>query len=323
MFLNDLKARFIQFQLAPDYHPLPARSRLEMHARYLRVQCGITRTCAKDMVAYYHGYSDWRHLLAGAQQGARPNRMTDIHFLESADEKQKVSEFIKALPAYVLTALKQYVPAPNTLLRAVLEQRPEHLFDAEIATLYYAFFDDEAYEYKTEEIVSSLLARDNSILSHIKRMSYRKLTRTNPHIYNYRTGWKTYCYINLLSNNHVDISVRELDSFIFPSVYLDHFFNTRWCIPYILSHIQQMIAELRHAGYVGTISLYRVNNEGLYEYYRRYGQDGLSRYGYSDAPWIDEKIKALNLALVAAGARLVGGGEQNGLSVYGHLAFDF
>lgn len=323
MFLDDLKASanklnesFKRLRLSPEYHPLPAVGQLEMHARFLRKQCAINRSYAKDMVAYYHGYSDWQHLLQGVCQRALPNTRTDVPYLENNEEKQRVYDFINTLPAAVINAMAGYHAEPGTLVRAVLDKRPDLLFDAEIAALYRAFFTDESYTLDTDEIITALLFRDNSILSRLKYLRDNKLTTTNPHIDNYRTGWRTYCYITLSGQNRVEVSIRELDSYIFPSAQLEHFFTTPWHIPYILSHIQQIMHSLRHAGYTGTLTLHRVNNEGLLEYYSRAGKPGLTRYSCAGVPWIDERIAALNLAAIEAGARAVS-------TPHGCLAFDF
>ncbi|MGP3593612.1 hypothetical protein [Vagococcus sp. WN89Y] len=323
MSIDDLKASAIQLKehfrrslLSPEYHPLPVISQLEMHARLIRKQCGVTRTHAKDMVAYYHGYSDWQHLLNGVRHRALPNIRTDIAFPDTPQIKQDVENYIRQLPDAVLAAFARHTPQADTLLKAVLEKRPEHLFDAEVSSLHRAFFPEEEYEPDTNEIVTALLFRDNCILSRLKYMRDNNLTSTNPHIENYRTGWRTYCYINLKNNNQVDVEIRELDSYIFPSAHLENFFTTPWHIPYIFSHLQQMMNSLRRAGYHGTVALHRVNNEGLLEYYRHYGTDELTRYSCADVPWIDERIAALNEALMDAGARAVN-------TTGGCLAFDF
>lgn len=323
MFIDDLKASASQFKysfqrlrLSPLYHPLPAPGQLEMHARLIRKQCGVNRSHAKDMVAYYHGYSDWQHLMKGVRLQAAPNISTDIAWIENPQSKQQVSDYIENLPPAVLAAFASREPEPDTLLRAVVDKRPEHLFDAEVVALHSAFFPEEMYEPDTREIINALLFRDNSILSRLQYMQDNNLTTINPHIENYRTGWRTYCYITLKSHHHVEVSIRELDSYIFPSVHLENFFTTAWYIPYIVSHIMQMLNTLRNGGYRGTVSLHRVNNEGLREYYRHYGTNELTRYSCADVPWIDERIAALNEALIAAGGREV-------KTPTGCLAFDF
>jgi len=322
MFIDDLKASAIQLKanfmrslISTEYHPLPVIGQLEMHARLVRKQCGVNRTHAKNMVAHYHGYSDWRHLLSGVEQQAQPNIRTDIAWIENPKIKQEVERYIHQLPEAVLNAFADHTPEADTLLKAVLEKRPGNLFDAEVVSLHGAFFPEEAYEPETHEIVTALLFRDNSILSRLKYMRDNNLTTINPHIENYRTGWRTYCYITLKNNNHVDVAIRELDSYIFPSAHLENFFTTSWYIPYILSHIQQMVNSLRSAGYRGAVSLHRVNNEGLLEYYRHYRSGEPDRYSCANVPWMDERIAALNEALIAAGAREV---HQPG----GCLAFD-
>lgn len=323
MHLHDLKSSFRDFILNPEYHTLPTLGQLEMHARLLRTQSNIKRSHAKDMVAYYHGYGDWQHLLAGLRHRELPNRRTDIPFINIPEEKQKVVRLIETLPDSVLKRLAGYEPEPNTVLRAILDQRSDHLFEAEISALYSELFADETYEYEPDEVVAAVIFRDNSILSRIKYMCDRSLEVTNPHIYNYRTGWRTYCYINLKDDRTVEISIRELDSFIYPSVRHGLFFMTQWHVSYILSHIQQIMNTLKCAGYSGEIKLHRVNNEGLLEYYTAYGHVGLSRYSCADEPWINEKVDELNIALIEAGACAVSGGKNGEPSVYGHLAFNF
>lgn len=300
-----LKASFLRSRLSTEYHPLPVVGQLDMHARLIRKQCGVNRSQAKEMVAYYHGYSDWQHLLNGVRLHALPNITTDVAWIEKPEIKQQVKDSIETLPAAVLRAFADHEPEADTVLKAVLDKRPDHLFDAEVVALHGAFFPDGDYEPDTDEIVAALLSRDNSILSRLKYMRDNNLTTINPHIENYRTGWRTYCYITLKNNNQVDVSIRELDSYIFPSAHLEKFFTTSWYIPYICAHLLQIVNTLRQRGYHGTVSLHRINNEGLREYYRHIRTDEWVRYSCADVPWIDDRIATLNDALIAAGARAV------------------
>lgn len=313
---TQLKASFLRLRLSPDYHPLPVVGQLEMHARLIRKQCGVNRSQAKDMVAWYHGYSNWQHLLTGVRLQAPPNFYTGIDWVDKPDIKQQVNRYIETLPDAVLSAFADHEPEAGTLLKAVLDKRPDHLFDAEVASLHGAFFPEDLYEPDTDEIVTALLFRDNSILSRLKYMRDNNLTTVNPHIENYRTGWQTYCYITLKNNNRVEVSIRELDSYIFPSAHLEKFFTTGWHIPYILAHLRQIINSLRNGGYHGTVLLHRINNEGLREYYRHFVTNELTRYSCAGVPWMDGRIATLNEALIAAGARAVN-------TPSGCLAFDF